>query len=175
MATERERTIEALKTAIRMELDGKAFYQKTSRESRSKLGKELLEGLAAEEDIHRARFEEIFRALEKQQGWPPTPFRPDGGRGLRTLFARALNEADSKAAPASELDALQTAMDMENKTYDFYMGRSREASGEAERKYYETLAGEEKEHHLILLDYYEYLKDPAAWFTYKEHPSLDGG
>jgi len=28
---------------------------------------------------------------------------------------------------------------------------------------------------IILLDYYEYLKDPAGWFTKKERPSLDGG
>ncbi|GAI26187.1 unnamed protein product, partial [marine sediment metagenome] len=41
--------------------------------------------------------------------------------------------------------------------------------------FYETLAAEEREHHLILLDYYEYLKDPAGWFVKKEHPSLDGG
>jgi hypothetical protein len=37
------------------------------------------------------------------------------------------------------------------------------------------VAAEEREHHLILLDYYEYLKDPAGWFVKKEHPSLDGG
>jgi hypothetical protein len=37
------------------------------------------------------------------------------------------------------------------------------------------LAAQEGEHHLILLDYYEFLKDPAAWFVQKEHPSLDGG
>jgi hypothetical protein len=36
------------------------------------------------------------------------------------------------------------------------------------------VASEEKEHYLILLDYFEYLKDPAAWFVQKEHPSLDG-
>ena len=45
----------------------------------------------------------------------------------------------------------------------------------AERDFYETLAAEEREHYLILLDYYEYLKDPAGWFVKGEHPSLDGG
>jgi len=37
------------------------------------------------------------------------------------------------------------------------------------------VAAEEKEHYLILLDYYEFLKDPSGWFVGKEHPSLDGG
>jgi hypothetical protein len=27
----------------------------------------------------------------------------------------------------------------------------------------------------VLVDYQEYLSDPATWFTNKEHPSLDGG
>jgi len=29
-------------------------------------------------------------------------------------------------------------------------------------------------HHLSLLDSYEYLSDPAGWFTKSEHWSLDG-
>ena len=78
-------------------------------------------------------------------------------------------------AGTTELDAIQTAMDMENKTYDFYKGQGRSAAYNAERDFYETLAAEEREHHLILLDYYEYLKDPAGWFVKTEHPSLNGG
>jgi len=30
-------------------------------------------------------------------------------------------------------------------------------------------------HELALIDYYDYLSDPAGWFVKKEHPSLDGG
>ncbi len=78
-------------------------------------------------------------------------------------------------ASTTELDAIQTAMDMESKTYDFYKSQGTKAAYDAERDFYETLAAEEREHHLILLDYYEYLSDPAGWFVKKEHPSLDGG
>ena len=79
------------------------------------------------------------------------------------------------SALATELDVVQTAMDMENRTYDFYKSQGKNANYDTERDFYEALAVEEKEHHLILLDYYEYLKDPAGWFVSKEHPSLDGG
>ena len=78
-------------------------------------------------------------------------------------------------APASELAAVKTAMDMENKTYDFYNSRAKNATHDAEKSFYEALMAQEREHHLVLLDYYEYLKDPAAWFVKSEHPSLDGG
>jgi rubrerythrin len=176
MTTEQSKTVEALKTAIQMEIDGKEFYLKASEASGNKLGQKLLATLAAEEDEHRQEFERIYDSIRRQKGWPRTSFQPDGGRNLRTVFALALEERDTgiKAIPA-ELDAVQTAMSLENKTYDFYRSQSQKATYEAEKGYYESLASQEEEHHRILLDYYEFLKNPAAWFVQKEHHSLDGG
>jgi rubrerythrin len=159
-----------------MEVDGKAFYLKASRESSNEMGRKLLESLAVEEDTHRLKFEEIYRALEDKKGWPATGFEPDGGEGLRTIFAGATEEAAPEVrTKASELDAVKTAMDMENRTYDYYKRQSQTATYDGERDFYQALMVQEREHHRVLLDYYEYLKDPAAWFVQKEHPSLDGG
>lgn len=176
MATEQDKTLEALKTAIQMEIDGKEYYLKAGKESDNELGRKLLRSLAAEEDIHRRKFEEIYGAIRSRNDWPVTDFQPDGGKSLRTVFARATEEMGSGVkASNTELDAIQTAMEMENKTYDFYKSQAGKAKYDAERDFYETVAVEEREHHIILLDYYDYLKDPAGWFVKKEHPSLDGG
>jgi len=174
--TEQDKTLEALQIAIQMEIDGKEYYRKASQESSNKLGKQLLQSLATEEDVHRQKFKQIYDAIRNQKAWPKTDFQPDGGKRLRTIFAQATEEIGSKVkAPATELDVIQTAIDMENKTYDYYTHQGGSATYDAERDFYQTLAAEEKEHQLILLDYYEYLKDPAGWFVTKEHPSLDGG
>ena len=176
METEQNKTLKALHTAIQMEIDGKEYYLKASQESSNELGKKLLESLASEEDTHRQKFEEIYSAIRSEKAWPATDFQPDGGKRLRAIFARATKEMGSSIKSlATELDTIQTAMDLENKTYDFYKSQGGNAAYDAERGFYETLAVEEREHHLILLDYYEYLKDPAGWFVRKEHPSLDGG
>ena len=176
MVTEQNKTLEALKIAIQMEIDGKDYYLKASQESSNELGRKLLQSLAAEEDIHRQKFEEIYNAIRDKKAWPVTDFQPRGGRGLRTIFARATEEMGSNVKTLTgELDAIQTAMDMENKSYDFYKSRGKDAAYDVEREFYETLAAEEREHYLVLLDYYEYLKDPAGWFVKQEHPSLDGG
>ena len=176
MVTEQDKTLEALQIAIQMEIDGKEYYLKVSQESSNELGKKLLQSLAAEEDIHRRKFEEIYGAIRNKNAWPLTDFQPDGGKRLRTIFAMVIEKTGSNIkALATELDAIQTAMDMENKTHDFYKSQSKSATYDTERDFYETLAAEEKEHHIVLLDYYEYLKDPAGWFVKKEHPSLDGG
>ncbi len=176
MTSEQDKTLEALRIAIQMEIDGQQYYLKAGQESGNTLGKQLLQKLAAEEDIHRQKFEQIYNAIRDKKAWPTTDFQPDGGKRLRTIFARATEEIGSRVkALATELDAVQTAMDMENKTYDYYTRQAEMATHDAERDFYRTVAAEEREHHLVLLDYYEYLKDPAGWFVQKEHPSLDGG
>ena len=176
MVTEQDKTLEALQIAIQMEISGKEYYLKASEESSNELGRKLLQSLAAEEDVHRKKFEEIYDSVRNKKAWPTTDFKPGGGKSLRTIFARTPGEMDSNVKTLdTEFDAIKSAIDMEIKTYDFYKDQSGDASYDAEKDFYETLAAEEREHHLILLDYYEYLKDPAEWFVSKEHPSLDGG
>jgi len=176
METEQDKILQALQIAIQMEIDGREYYLRASQESRNELGRKLLQSLAAEEDTHRQKFEEIYDTIRNNKAWPLIDFQPDRGKRLRTIFAGATEEIGSNVkAPAAELDAIQTAMNMENKTHDFYKSQGGNATYDTERDFYETLAAEEREHHLVLLDYYEYLKDPAGWFVKTEHPSLDGG
>jgi rubrerythrin len=175
MANEQNKTIEGLRTAIQMEIDGKKFYLESARTAVNPLGARLFETLAGEEDNHRRKFEEIFQAIQNKKAWPSTGFIPDGGKKLRTIFAQATEKKGSNTGTSTELDAIQMAMGMENKTYDFYTYRAGKADFAAEKEFYLTVAGEEREHHLVLLDYFEYLKNPAGWFVQKEHHSLDGG
>ncbi len=176
MIDEQDKTLQALQIAIHMEIDGKEYYLKASQESSNELGKKLLESLAAEEDIHRQKFEEIYDTIRNKEAWPVTDFQPHGGKRLRTIFARVTEEIGSNVEVlTTELGAIEKAMDMENKTQDFYRSQGEKAKYDAERDFYQSLAAEEREHHLILIDYYEYLKDPAGYFVRKERPSLNGG
>ncbi len=170
------KTLEALRIALQMEIDGQAYYLKLSKSSDSQAGRELFRSLAAEEDIHRQKFEEIYDAIGSRKAWPRISFEPVRAQKLRTLFAGATKRLGKEVtAPATELDSINMAMTMETRSYDLYKSRSSIAAHDAEREFYQALAGEEREHYLTLLDYYEYLKDPAGWFVTHEHPSLDGG
>ncbi len=176
MVNEQGKTLEALQIAIQMEIDGKEYYLKTSQNSSNEMGEKLLQSLAEAEDIHRQKFIEIYDAIRSKKAWPKVEFEPDGGKSLRTIFAMATEEMAATIKPLpDELDAVQTAMSMENKSLDFYKNQETKATDDTEKGFYESLAAEERQHHMVLLDYYEYLKDPAGWFVRKEHPSLDGG
>jgi rubrerythrin len=176
MENEQARTLEVLRLAVQMEVDGKEFYQKASRKSNNKLAKELFHQLANEEDVHRKKFEEIYKALKRGRKWPDVEPQLEKGKKIKSLFSEATRTLGSKFKVAeSELEAIRTAMDMEVRSYNLYHSRSKETSLPVEKHFYETLAGEERGHHLALVGSYEYLSDPAGWFTQKEHWSLDGG
>jgi len=176
MITEQGKILEALKIAIDMESEGKECYQQASQGSGNEVGRKLLQSLALEEEVHRRKFIEIYSAIQKRRGWPATDFQPDKGKRLRALFARTCQAigVNVKALPA-ELDVITAAIDKEKKSFDLYNHQSQKATYDAERDFYEALAAEEREHELVLLDYYEYLADPADFFTKTEHHSLDGG
>ena len=176
MENEQNQTLGVLRIAIQMEVDGKEYYLKASRESSNVLGKELLDSLAAAEETHRRKFEEIYNVIRNKRVWPATDIQLNGSEGLRTILSSTSEEvAPNLKTSSSELDTIQIAMELENKTYDFYRGHGSEATYDTERDFYQRLAAEERGHYLILLDYYEYLKDPSGWFVSKEHPSMDGG
>ncbi len=175
MENEQTKMKDVLQRAVRMEVDGKEFYQKASQKSSNKLAKELFKQLADEEDIHRKKFEEIYETLKRGQDWPDVEPPYEKGKKLKSLFAAASKELGSKINVAeSELEAIKVAMDMEIKSYNLYHSQSEESTLPVEKQFYEALAGEERGHHLALIDSYEYLSDPAGWFTKSEHWSLDG-
>ncbi len=172
MTEEQGVVLEALQFAIKMETEGKEYYLNASKEASDRLGSELFEWLAGEEDKHRRKFEQIYESLRRDRGWPQTEVNPEAGKGWVSLFRKA----EKRTAVASrELDAIDKAMEMELKTQHYYEGQSRKDLPKVAREFYSALAAEERGHYLALVDYREYLIDPAGWFRKMEHHSLDGG
>lgn len=162
----------AVQCAMQMEVDGKEYYMKTGSQCRSEVGKKLMAALADAEDVHRKKFESIFEAIRSKKAWPAVKLPQ--GKAIKTIFAEALaGEKAEPANPSTELDAVDKAIRMEIESYDYYVGRSKQAAAGPEKEFYEAVAGEEHEHQMTLLDYKEFLADPAAWFVRTEHPTFD--
>jgi len=176
MVTEQDKTLKALRTAIQMEIDGKEYYLKTSQTSSNKMGAKLLRSLSQAEDAHRQKFIDIYESIRDRSAWPKTELKSDITKGLKTIFSTATKTMATRTKPLeSELEAVQTAMKMENKTLDFYTGLLAKATDAAEKSFYKAITAEEREHHIVLQNYYEFLKDPTGWFSKSERHSLDGG
>lgn len=170
---EHKQTLSVLQTAIQMEIDGKKYYLQLSKTGSIEAGRILFGTLAEEEGIHIQNFEKIYRAIEMKQGWPELIIGASHADSVAGIFNKT--PIGNMGATASELKSIEKAMQMENKTLDYYLEQSAKAIYPVEKQYYQALAGQERTHHALLLDYFEFIKDPAQWFTMKKHQSLDGG
>jgi rubrerythrin len=175
MNTEQDRVLEALQLAIRMENDDRQCYLDDSVRSTNEVGRNLLQVLAEEEEGHRRRLEEIYEVIRARKSWPVAKAAPDAGRRLREVFNTTCQLLGLEVNAADDdFRAIAAAVEKEKVSYDYYARQGRTAAYPAEREFYSTVATEEREHELILLDYYEYLKDPAGFFLKLERHSLDG-
>jgi len=175
MTDQRAKLLAALQYAVRMEIDGQRYYTEHAALMKNIPGKRLFIQLAMEEADHRQRFEAVHEAISRARGWPAPGKGQGQGESVKTIFAGWVAELSSHPVAAkTELEAVQKALDMENISFELYQGRCEEASDQAQKDFYAALAAEEKGHYLVLLDYYEYMTNPAYWFASKEHHSLDG-
>ena len=167
--------MDILKKALEIEVAEKGYYEKAAASATNSLARKLFERLAFEEDAHAKKFRELETQLGKSDDWPSGEAPSWEGKELKLVLAglKSASPQDVKVA-RTELDAMRAAMGRELQAYDMYRARSEESTSPAEKRFYQVLAGEERMHHLALLDSYEYLTDPAGWFTVKEKWTLEG-
>lgn len=176
MNEQSQKTAQALEKALQMEKDGQEFYQKAEQKCTNPLAKKLFKHLAEQEIVHMRIIKEIHEKVSSRAEWPKieTTFKHE--KSLRNVFQEATENMEKGVkATSDEIEALKTAMNMEDESYSYYNNRTKEASSPAEKSFYQALAAEERGHHLALLNSYEYLTDPQSWFAKEEHWSLDGG
>jgi len=161
---------EALQYAIQLERDGLAFYTEAAARTQNRLGKKMLEALAADEQRHEAVL--VALAEEKQvalEGDLPK-------KRLVTLFAELgpAIKAELDADP-SDTKAVEKALDMERASIAHYQEQVKTAQDAASRALYERLVVEEHQHADILQNCLEYLNRTGQWLLWEEKGLLDGG
>ncbi|MDY6836195.1 MAG: ferritin family protein [Chloroflexota bacterium] len=165
-----------LEIALRMETEGKSFYQEASQKINDSLGRELFMQLSGEEDLHARKAKEIYDNITQIDALSIEDLSFDRGVTIKSIFAKAKETIVDQTQVASDVfEVIRIALDMEEKSRQFYQEQSSSAETEIERRFFSALMAEEKGHYLSLADYKEYLTNPSGWFTNMEHHSLDGG
>lgn len=170
---EHEELLSALREAEQMEVNGKAFYLEMGRKSVNERGRELFQILAEEEDVHRQDFRQIYQAALSGKEIPGLKFPSEKDNRLHSLFRQTVEEVEREIkAPPAELEAIDTAIGMEQHGIEFYLEQAGKAEFPVVRRFYQDLANEEKRHKATLQDYRKYAVDPAGWLVNKTTPSL---
>lgn len=165
-----------LKQAMEMELEGKEFYLGAAAKVENRLGKSMLESLAADEQGHYERLLQLQEGASEAAAAQCEADFADAGARVKAAFADfGAKAAEELAGGTNDLEALDTAMKMERKGYDLYKDAAAGATDANAQKVLLFLAGEEEKHFEVLQNMHRYLSDPANWFLEEEQGLLDGG
>jgi rubrerythrin len=147
-----------LKTAILLELRGKAFYNTAALESKSEAVRKIFAMMAKEEDEHIEFLSRQFAEYEKSGKFAKNAFKTPVDDSDVTLI---LSEQVKKEISAAgfEAAAISAAIDFENRAIDVYQGRANEATDPNEKEMYQMLASWERTHFHLLHKIDEDLKE----------------
>jgi len=164
---------EALKQALKMEEDGRSYYNQALEKTKDKMAKWVFKYLIEAEEAHIKKITQLFKSLEETGKWPDVVLVRDNVKKPRSIFASALNQLDKKVKGTTEdIEALKLALDFEQKGQKYYQANADTTEDPFEKKFYSLLSHEEGEHFISLLDTIEYLEDPQGYFSQLERGTL---
>lgn len=137
-------TLEILKSALLLEIRGKAFYENAAANADKQAVKDFFNSMADDEASHVEILSEQYRAYN-QTG----KFQPRALDGSHEKVAAAVLSEDlqaSMAAAGFESAAISAAMGMEERAVKLYSQRAGQAEDPEEQALYQWLAEWETEH-----------------------------
>jgi rubrerythrin len=169
-----EYMLQALKDAVQMELEGRQFYLEAAKKVGNAGVRQIFEYLAESEKYHIEKFNEIYRSLEKDPAWtaPMAAFSPPKHEPY--VCVMAMTQAGEGTGGKDDLEALRTGLKMEDCSIDYYTKLARETNNPLARRFFMSVAHEERAHYLTLMDMHNYLTLPEDWFYVKQMSNVDG-
>ncbi len=164
----------ALKDAVKMELEGREFYLQAAAAAKDPGVRSVLADLAESEKYHIQKINEIYRSLEKDPAWtePMASYEPPHHQPF--LCVTAMAQADQGTGGKDDLQALRTGIKMEECSIDYYTRLAKQSTNTLARRFFLSIAHEERGHYLTLMDLHNYLSDPADWFYVTQMGHVDG-
>ena len=169
-----EYMLQALKDAVQMELEGRQFYLEAAKKVESAGVREILEYLAESEKYHIEKFNEIYQSLQKDPAWTESlaAFSPPKHEPYVCVLAMA--KENQASGGQDDLQALRTGIKMEDCSIDYYTKLAKETTNPLARRFFMSIAHEERGHFLMLMDMHNYLSLPEDWFYVKQMSHVDG-
>ncbi len=169
-----EYLFKALQDAVQMELEGREFYLQAAKKVKDPGVKEILEYLAETEKYHVDKLKEVFQSIQKDPTWTKemAAFTPPKHEPFFCVAAMAKSPG---TGGKDDLEALTTGIKMEECSIDYYSKLAREATNPLAKRFFMSVAHEERGHYNALVDMHNYLTDPVGWYFVHEKRDVDAG
>ncbi|MCK4760014.1 MAG: ferritin family protein [Candidatus Aminicenantes bacterium] len=161
----------AIKEAIRLEINGRNFFNHAAEITHNELGKKMFEKLAAEEVRHIEVFSELFTKILKETDWKKY-VRDEELKGESALIEK-LKERMRGAEGKSETQALSIGMELEENAIRFFQKAADEVDDPVAKEIFRNISEEEKFHYDLLQAQHDSLTNSGFWLDSAEF-QMDG-
>jgi rubrerythrin len=162
-----------IKEAIKLEINGRKFFQHAQEVSQNALGKKMFQKLADDESRHLKEFGDLFSEVLNSDDWKKYASQEEKGdsRLIEELKLRIKNHDREKGT--SEIEALRIGMELERKAIDFFGKSAQESSDLKAGEICRKISEEEKFHYDLLQAQYDSVTNSGFWIDVAEF-KMDG-
>jgi rubrerythrin len=161
----------AIKEAIRLEINGRNFFNHAAEMTHNEHGKKMFQKLAEEEVKHIEVFSKLFTEVLKEADWKKY-VRAEELRGESPLIEK-LKERMKGAEGKSETQALSIGMELEENAIRFFQKAAGEVDDPAASEIFRKISEEEKFHYDLLQAQHDSLTNSGFWLDSAEF-RMDG-
>jgi len=154
--------------AMRMEVDGKAYYEKLARETPLPGLRTIFTRLAEDEQKHY----ETFKTLKgggKAPAMPATTILAD----VKNVFEDLSGEQSALQGAKGDLEAYLHAMKLEEDSFRLYEDAAARETEKDVKALLLQIAGEEHKHFDVLGNIYHFVNAPNQYLAWREFSNLD--
>lgn len=153
--------------AMKMELDGKAYYEQLAAATKVTGLRNIFLGLAEDEQKHY----EIFQALKNQE--TPAMSESTALENARNVFEKLIAEKTVAGATGDDLAGYRHAMKLEAESFRFYEEVAIHTPDPVIKQLLSRVAGEERKHFNILQNVFDFVNAPNQYLAWAEFSNLD--
>lgn len=165
-------SLKALRTAIEVEDNGLLTFLKFARQTKDTTGKNMFIRLAMDEFEHRQILEKQLNKLLEGGEWENVEV-PKSEIEMISPTIREKQQRTKGESGMAELDALNTALDLEKKTAEFFREQADLVDEPEAKSLFIRLAEWEDAHYDIILAEQDSIKGTGFWFGIPEF-QMDG-
>ena len=158
--------MDIFKFAIQMETDGEGYYRQLASKAVHPGIKGVLNQLADDEVKHR-------QAIEHIQGKTGVFAETTVLEAAKNVFQQIQDFGGGFDLTGDEEAAYRQAMELEQKSINFYLDRLDQVDNPAQKALFEKLAKEEKKHYHLMINLVDFVASPKTWLEDAEFNRLD--
>lgn len=154
--------------AIKMEEDGKAYYEQLASQTSLPGLRTIFTRLAEDEQKHYEIFQEL-KTSGNVSAIQDTTIVAEA----KNVFEELPKEAETLKGLKKDLAAYQHAMKIESDSFRFYENAASEETNPTTKKLLTKIAGEEHKHFNVLENIYHFINAPSQYLVWGEFSNLD--